>query len=70
MNSLKIKIEKILEDTDDEIIFVVSEESDGVRKYIIKFLVRFGDVPHILNWDPEKFSTLDDAVKYYKKATK
>jgi hypothetical protein len=68
MNSLKIRVEKILEDTDEEIAFITSEECDGERFFFVKFLTRLSEKPHIF-WRKDKFfSTLDDAIEYYKKS--
>jgi hypothetical protein len=65
----KIRVGKILKNSEDEIVFITSEKFES-RVYSIRVLKRHEGVPYVSNWVDMKFPSSDEAIAYYKKESK
>jgi hypothetical protein len=65
MTRLKIKIDRVLKSTNEEIIFLTSEQILDTRIYMIKVLRRINRKPCVYNWSILKFSTSEEAIDFY-----
>jgi hypothetical protein len=67
MKRRKLKIGKVLKSTNEEIIFLTSEQILDSRIHMIKVLRRFNQKPCVFDWSVLKFSTSEEAIEFYKK---
>jgi hypothetical protein len=65
MKRRKLKIGKVLKSTNEEIVFLTSEQILDSRIYMIKVLRRISRKPCVYNWSILKFSTSEEAIDFY-----